>query len=303
MTYETNYYWHIFILTSSELTLGSCTGVEALAVCLSAKAPMGLAFDWPRSTRMPGHPPLQSAQGLPDGAGNPWRQGLFDDASGRKQSVRVSLLQSKSPLAKGGWPRRQRRDCNINSFLCSLSSPCFFPNMLAGALCSLTLRWGKHWTRPGCFLDKRKNSTFPGKKVCATSGIFWKLRSYHRSKRAAERTNFSPVWPFLMPEMLNPPIWVYHHSTFPSWQCCLASKWLWPNCNVTCDRLLRGRRRDTCTRFIYHEVNALEDANQYNWDNPRPSNCGMLGLSDLVQLMMRELLWAHPVKVTVEDEG
>ena len=126
MTYETNYYWHIFILTSSELTLGSCTGVEALAVCPSAKAPMGLAFDWPGSTRMPGHPPLQSAQGLPDGAGNPWRQGLFDDASGRKQSVRVSLLQSKSPLAKGGWPRRQRRDCNINSFLCSLSSPCFF---------------------------------------------------------------------------------------------------------------------------------------------------------------------------------
>ena len=166
MTYETNYYWHIFILTSSELTLGSCTGVEALAVCLSAKAPMGLAFDWPVSTRMPGHPPLQSAQGLPDGAGNPWRQGLFDDASGRKQSVRVSLLQSKSPLAKGGWPRRQRRDCNINSFLCSLSSPCFFPNMLAGALCSLTLRSGKHWTRPGCFLDKRKNSTFPEKR-CA----------------------------------------------------------------------------------------------------------------------------------------
>ena len=39
------------------------------------------------------------------------------------------------------------------------------------------------------------------------------------------------------------------------------------------------------------------------WDNPRQSNSGMLGLSDLVQLMMRELLWAHPVKVTVEDEG
>ena len=140
----------------------------------------------------------------------------------------------------------------------------FFPNMLAGALCSLTLRSGKHWTRPGCFLDKRKNSTFPEKR-CAQPVEF------SESCAATIEVNVRLSAPisaryglFLMPEMLNQPIWVYHHSTFPSWQCCLASKWLGPNCNVTCDRLLRGRRRDTCTRFIYHEVHALEDANQYN---------------------------------------
>ena len=176
MTYETNYYWHIFILTSSELTLGSCTGVGALAVCLSAEAPMGLAFDWPGSTRMPGqcwlnisNPPYSQPRacrmfwGWESMKTRPLWWCIWEKAicTGELATVQVTTRQRwMTPKTKA------RPQLTKVSFLCSLSSPSSFPNMLAGALCSLTLRSGKHWTRPGCFLDKRKNNTCPEKR-CA----------------------------------------------------------------------------------------------------------------------------------------
>ena len=141
----------------------------------------------------------------------------------------------------------------------------------------------------------------PGKKVCATSGISWQLRSYHRSERSAERTNFSLLWPLYAGNAET--VHWGNHSAFPSWQCCFASTWLGPNFNVTSDKLLGGGEGTPVldpfiTRFMLLEMQI--SVIWWIWDTPPPSNSGTVECSDFQTYCN---LWAYPVKVTVENEG